>query len=413
MSKGRALSRDGHAIAPLMPNNAHPLLLSCSQRFLQYLLRFYIYVKVRTSRGAPYKITRLLVVVIGLSLLRKVRTLSELLLPFVNGEVYDRLSSITGTSAFPDEGSAPPSSTGLGWSNYRSPSYAASNHETGPASHANVSSTPWYWTEKHAWAANPQSPPATAANDGSPRATALPPVSDDASVALRYRLSSLETTLSLLDTLADGVAMLARLGITVTIPFKFLGRLARKPAPSPVVTSPERRSYLKQLFARSETMADIFWLLSTLISLVSSEWERREVWSFGRRVRRLMKEEEAELARVEERFSHSLGEEVSHDETGGAGSERDGSSSYIALEEAERMQRIRAQRRALRDLRGRLNWLWWERLRLIADAVFATYDVFEWSTGSEGVRAVAGAVSASIGFSQVSRRVVMGRRAED
>ena len=73
----------------------------------------------------------------------------------------------------------------------------------------------------------------------------------------------------------------------------------------------------------------------------------------------------------------------------------------MLIEDEERLQRIRSQRRTLRDLRGRLSWLWWERLRLGADAIFATYDVFDLNQGSESVRAVAGAVSAAIGFSQV------------
>ena len=204
---------------------------------------------------------------------------------------------------------------------------------------------------------------------------------------LRYRLEGVETTLSLLDTLADGMALFARLGISISIPLKLL-HISRSPAQS----TGRSRHFLQKLFERSETLADLFWLLSTLTGLALSEWERREVWSFGKRVRRLMRDEELIRDQMDREIGQGQDSTIS----------READQAALWREDEERLHRIRTQRRTLRDLRGRLSWLWWERLRLGADVIFASYDVFDLSQGSESVRAIAGAVSAAVGFSQVT-----------
>ena len=278
--------------------------------------------------------------------------------PFIRGEVYQkRLTSFVGSRDL--------SSSGI----------LAAN----AADHHDISSTRWYWAEKFAGAAS----------TGLTGENYMPPAADGRSTLLRKQLEGVETTLSLLDTLSDGIALFARLGVTVSLPIKFVQQAATGHSIS------TRKLLFHKLFKRSETLADLFWLLTTLTALGHAEWERREVWSFGRRVRRLMRDEELEHDQLE-RERERLGKEINPETT-------DADLEGLLLDEERRMHRIKSQRRTLRDLRGRLSWLYWERWRLGADAVFAAYDLFEWRRGSEGVRATAGLISAAVGFSQVSK----------
>jgi hypothetical protein len=310
---------------------------------------------------------------------------------------------------------ATPSASYSSWKTTTSSSSSfASRTSSSPYSFAldNVSSSRWLWTEKHAWAGvDPK--------DEGVRA-AMPPVSDEQSMLLRQRLEGLEVTLSLLDTVSDGVALFARLGVTLTLPLQVLLQRLRKRARGlqdhlPSSGRAYSRNIFHKLFSRAETLADLFWLSTTLVALLQSEWERKEVWKYGRRVRRLMREEELERDRAErelelsyhERSVTNLGkchdDSTSYEYSGAQeGLDDDAMDEQRLLENERRIQRIREQRRTLRDLRGRLTWLWWDRLRLGADGVFALYDLFQWRLGSEAVRAVAGAISAGVGFSQVS-----------
>lgn len=350
-------------------------------------------VAVDSTIAPPRRTTKLLLLVFLLSAFRKLRNLCELIAPFTPSGTNSRLRAFAGSSDLAT------SSYNAPWSG--SPSFPQS---TAAYSSDNVSSSRWLWTDKHAWAGvDPK-------EDGIK--AAMPPVSDEQSTLLRQRLEGLEVTLSLLDTSSDGVALFAKFGITLTLPFKALERRLRKHVSEATVSSIQRKAshgVLQKLFKRAELLADIFWLSSTLVSLTHSEWERREVWKYGRRVRRLMREEEVERDRIEREIEYSLNE--SRGEEGGDAlydTEGEGYADELrVLENQKRIQRIRDQRRTLRDLRGRLTWLWWDRLRLGADAVFALYDLFEWRPGSEAVRAVAGAISAGVGFSQVSRTTQM------
>lgn len=342
---------------------------------------------VDSTIAPPRRTTKLLLLVFLLSAFRKLRNLCELIAPFTPSGTNSRLRAFAGSSDLAT------SSYNAPWSG--SPSFPQS---TAAYSSDNVSSSRWLWTDKHAWAGvDPK-------EDGIK--AAMPPVSDEQSTLLRQRLEGLEVTLSLLDTISDGVALFAKFGITLTLPFKALERRLRKHVSEATVSNIQRKAshgVLQKLFKRAELLADIFWLSSTLVSLAHSEWERREVWKYGRRVRRLMREEEVERDRIEREIEYSLSE--SRGEEGGDALYDTEGEGYAderqVLENQKRIQRIRDQRRTLRDLRGRLTWLWWDRLRLGADAVFALYDLFEWRPGSEAVRAVAGAISAGVGFSQV------------
>lgn len=366
------------------------------QRALQNILRFYVYFRTRSvtsAAGRPTgKTTRLLLLVFLLSSIRKLRNLSELISPLVpTGLSKQRIHRFAGTQDLAPEG--------LGWSRAVGSSIDEGKGDDKAAPARHVSTTKWYWTEKHAWAD-------VSASASSSSSRVCPPASDHASLLLRHRLDGLETTLSLLDTVADGVALFARFGITVTIPFALLRRMI---APSAESGSKRNNSFLYRTFRRAETLADVFWLTGTVLSLFETELERREVWQFGKNVRRSMRDEEvlrAHADRLREALTATIGPASiasGEGDTPSASKEE----QLLALDEADQAcaAHIKSQRRALRDLRGRLTWLWWERVRLGADGVFALYDVFEFSSGSEAVRAVAGTVSAAVGFSQVSRYI--------
>jgi hypothetical protein len=343
------------------------------QRFFQNILRFYIFIKLRRQasvhlRKTPLKTASLLLLVFILSSLRKLRNLSEILAPFTDGKYYNRLTNFAGSFELSDE---------LG-------RLKGSSSRLAAGAGGGISATRWLWTQKHAWAATPLTHSAASQD------SIQPPASDEASLQLRARLEGVETTLSLLDTVADGVALFARLGITITLPFKLLQRFKTTSSSS---NTSRHRPFLHKLFQRSETLADLFWLLSTMTSLGLAEWERREVWQFGKKVRRSRRDEEVLVNRLQrERESQTA-------------ASTDMDQQEWEQQDEEHLRHIRSQRRTLRDLRGRLTWLWWERLRLIADGIFATYDVFEFSSGSEAVRAVAGVLSAAIGFSQVGHYI--------
>lgn len=361
------------------------------------MLRLYVFLKSKPDRardsstslsaarraGSP-RTTRLLLLVFFLSAFRKFRSLCELIAPFTPSATKSRLRAVAGSSDFTPYTSA--------WSGLLIPPRA-----TGPYASNNISASRWLWTEKHAWAGvDPREDGAKAA---------MPPVSDDNSILLRQRLQGIEVTLSLLDTISDGVALFAKLGVTISLPFQLLhNRLLKRIAQTRAVFNQSKRTrgVFEKLSTRAELLADLFWLSGTLVSLAHSEWERREVWKYGRRVRRLMREEEVERDRAERELELQMSEYRTDENSVDDAAYAEGmDEEQRLLENERRIQRIRDQRRTLRDLRGRLTWLWWDRLRLGADAVFALYDLFEWRPGSEAVRAVAGAISAGVGFSQV------------
>lgn len=343
-----------------------------------------------TAQPAPRRTTRLLLLVFLLSAFRKFRNLCELIAPFAPSGTNARLRVFAGTSDLATSSSS--------WKGSLSRSSQPSL--TGTYSSESTSSSRWLWTERHAWAGvDPK-------EDGIK--AAMPPASDEQSCLLRQRLEGLEVTLSLLDTISDGVALFAKLGVTLSLPFKLIQNRMRKHINRTKAVlrmqQGQSRGMFEKLSMRAELLADIFWLATTLVSLTHSEWERREVWKYGRRVRRLMREEEIIRERTERELELYVTDRKAEDTGEGLDDETSLEEQRI-LGNERRIQRIRDQRRTLRDLRGRLTWLWWDRLRLGADAVFALYDLFEWRPGSEAVRAVAGAISAGVGFSQVSLQV--------
>lgn len=107
---------------------------------------------------------------------------------------------------------------------------------------------------------------------------------------------------------------------------------------------------------RADKLADATTLLSTALGLVQVAQARREVWSEGRAVRK-------GVVRLEERIEKAIEAEFR--------SETEEDELERRKEENRLRERARGERRRLRRLRGELNELWWERLRLTAEALFA------------------------------------------
>lgn len=131
-------------------------------------------------------------------------------------------------------------------------------------------------------------------------------------------------------------------------------------------------------------LASSAFLLSSALGLVLVHSAQTEVWSEGRAVRKTV------LA-LEERSIYL--EAIS--ETEDVERQRE-----VVNEERRLKEKARAERRRLRNLRDELSDLWWERLRLLSEGIFATYDVLGVQTGSEAIRSWSGMVSSGILFSQ-------------
>lgn len=80
---------------------------------------------------------------------------------------------------------------------------------------------------------------------------------------------------------------------------------------------------------------------------------RREIWREGRAIRKGVVRLEKELEKMEEQVVFESGLQ-----------ERE-------LEEKRVRERVRRERRGLKKLRDELNELWWDRVRLGAEGVFA------------------------------------------
>jgi hypothetical protein len=188
-------------------------------------------------------------------------------------------------------------------------------------------------------------------------------------------LHLLRQTLDLTSTVADNVFLLARLHLL------------------PLSTRATHHA---------DRIADYATLLSSGMGLLQVAHSRRQIWAEGRAVRR-------GAIRLEERL-----ETYEYWE---------GGEEKVA-EEKRLRERVRNERRKLKKLREELNELWWERLRLFAEAVFssafvsswmrdrdegareltsflahrsfAAYDVLELQAGSEAIKSWAGLTSAGI-----------------
>ncbi|ORY89380.1 hypothetical protein BCR35DRAFT_350376 [Leucosporidium creatinivorum] len=145
----------------------------------------------------------------------------------------------------------------------------------------------------------------------------------------------------------------------------------------------------KRSARKADRIADYATLLSSLLGLAQVAHSRSQVWAEGRAVRKGAIALEQRLEDFEF-WVKGDGDEAS----------LQGEKDEKEREERRLKDKIRSERRKLKRLREELNGLWWERLRLAAEGIFATYDVLELDTGSEGVKALSGFASASIMASQ-------------
>ncbi|KAG0664651.1 hypothetical protein C6P46_001247 [Rhodotorula mucilaginosa] len=169
---------------------------------------------------------------------------------------------------------------------------------------------------------------------------------------------------------------------------------------------------------RADKVSDFATLLAAAVGLASVARKRAQLYQVGKLARKNAIRAESRLEELdfwEQRRSRSRSRsrqvKVGSDPAAHAqveGKEADvhetPATEIAEEEEEERAQlrdRVRQERRTLRGLRHQLGELWWERLRLGADGLFALYDALELSVASESVKSLAGITAAGIEFSQV------------
>lgn len=133
---------------------------------------------------------------------------------------------------------------------------------------------------------------------------------------------------------------------------------------------------------RADRVSDSATLLAAAVGLASVARKRSQLYRVGKQARKNAIQAESRLEELEfweQRRSRSHQAKVGPDPAAqGKGDRKDDdlpeAASVTELAEEERAQlrdRVRQERRTLRGLRHRLGELWWERLRLGADGVFA------------------------------------------
>ncbi|KAK4056656.1 hypothetical protein OIO90_002208 [Microbotryomycetes sp. JL221] len=180
-------------------------------------------------------------------------------------------------------------------------------------------------------------------------------------------------TLDVVSVVADNVFLASRIGVTT--PWLISKRTAR----------------------RADRVAEMATLVAALLGLAQVKLSRQSVRAEGREVRKLAIVWEQKLDELE--FWEPL-KETQVEQYNKANQNEPSPSKTRDAEERRLRERIRASKKKLKDLRNELSALWWERLRLICEATFATWDTLELETASEGIKAVSGFVSASIMLSQ-------------
>lgn len=116
----------------------------------------------------------------------------------------------------------------------------------------------------------------------------------------------------------------------------------------------------KRSTRKADRLADYATLLSSLLGLAQVAHSRAQVWVEGRAVRRGAIALEQRLEDFEF-WVKSDGDEVS---SHGEKAEKD-------VEERQLREKIKSERKKLKRLREELTDLWWERLRLAAEVIFA------------------------------------------
>ncbi|GAA5984104.1 hypothetical protein JCM10908_006052 [Rhodotorula pacifica] len=169
-----------------------------------------------------------------------------------------------------------------------------------------------------------------------------------------------------------------------------------------------------QTSKRADKLSDCATLLAASIGLASLARKRAQLYRAGEQARRKAMDAETKLEELdfwEHQNRPAGGKADEADQTTEAGPVPPTSAEQELKEERGQLRdRVRQERRTLRLLRQDLGDLWWERLRLGADGLFALYDALEVSVASESVKSLAGITSAGIEFSQAWIEHLGGRR---
>lgn len=156
---------------------------------------------------------------------------------------------------------------------------------------------------------------------------------------------------------------------------------------------------------RADKVSDFATLLATAVGLASVARKRTQLYQAGKQARKNAIQLESRLEELdfwEQRQSRSCRAPAAPGKKNGKEMEvPETPAGELVEERAQLRDRVRQERRTLRGLRHQLGELWWERLRLGADGLFALYDALEVSVASESVKSIAGITAAGIEFSQV------------
>lgn len=117
----------------------------------------------------------------------------------------------------------------------------------------------------------------------------------------------------------------------------------------------------KRSTRKADRLADYATLLSSLLGLAQVAHSRSQVWTEGRAVRRGVIALDQRLEDFEF-WVKGEGDEASLQEE----------KAEKEREERRLRERIRSERKKLKRLREELTGLWWERLRLAAEGIFAS-----------------------------------------
>ncbi|GAA5833180.1 hypothetical protein JCM9279_001448 [Rhodotorula babjevae] len=152
--------------------------------------------------------------------------------------------------------------------------------------------------------------------------------------------------------------------------------------------------------ACADKLSDYAALGAALVGLVQVQRERRELYAAGRRARRRTVDAEKKLDEYEfweDAAAPGKGERGARGAGAGTDDER--------REEQKRLrERVKHERRRLKQLRGEVRESRVERVRLVAEGIFAAYDALDLERSAEAVKSWAGLSASLIEFGQAWMR---------
>ncbi|GAA5921648.1 hypothetical protein JCM3775_001745 [Rhodotorula graminis] len=149
--------------------------------------------------------------------------------------------------------------------------------------------------------------------------------------------------------------------------------------------------------ARADKLSDYAALGAALVGLVQVQRERRVLYAAGRSARRKRVEAEKKLEEYEFwEDAAALGKgRGAGGAAGGAGVDDE------RREEQKRLRdRVKSERRTLKQLRSEVRESRVERVRLVAEGIFAVYDALDLERSAEAVKSWAGITASLIEFGQ-------------